>query len=112
MLDSQSCGLSGIVLVSTDISKRKKFQQHFAAGTARYFCNAAVWLLGLEHRLEHNMPLKGPTISFSLPNVARTPSMEPKEDMSGRADIMLVIDGSSSVNPTQFSEMKHFSVEV
>jgi hypothetical protein len=32
-------------------------------GTERYVCNATVWLLGLEFKLNHNLPLHGPTVN-------------------------------------------------
>jgi len=47
----------GRVVVDTGFTKL--WVQWKSAGTARYFGNAAVWLLGLDYRLQEGLPLHG-----------------------------------------------------
>jgi len=81
---------SGRIVLDTGFTKLWKNWEY--AGTARYICNATVWLLGLEYRLENNMPLRGPTRreNFALSRV-RTPLYEPEEVSEGLVDVVFVV---------------------
>lgn len=47
----------GRVIVDTGFTKN--YVDWDSAGTSRYITNAVVWLLGLEHKMLHNMPIAG-----------------------------------------------------
>jgi len=45
--------------VMIDCGFTKLYLQYDTAGTSRYICNACVWLLGLDHRIAIDAPLRG-----------------------------------------------------
>jgi len=99
----------GRVVVDTGFTKLwVKWQ---SAGTDRYVCNATVWLLALEYRLNKGFPLHGATNTIIRPR-GNTPLYAPVEVKSGKADVILVVDGSGSVRPTDFNDMRNFSIKL
>jgi len=99
----------GRVVVDTGFTKL--WVEWDSAGTERYVCNATVWLLGLDYKLNHNIPLRG--ANFNIPiMLGITPKNAPQEARSGKANVVLVVDGSGSVTRSQFNQMKKFSIKL
>lgn len=84
------------------------------AGTNRYVCNATVWLLGLELRIRlgKNLTNYGPIPSLPTNHPNLSPAHEPKEDTREKLDVLLIVDGSGSVEPKNFNKMREFCKKV
>jgi len=54
---NQSCRLGRVVV---DTGFTKLWTEWTSLGTERFVCNATVWLLGLEYRMNNQLPLRGP----------------------------------------------------
>lgn len=100
---------AGRIVVDCGYTKMWMNWEH--AGTERYFCNVAVWLLGLDFRLDNKLPIRGPINSLPTLRVDKTPAQAPKEFQSP-ADVFLVIDGSGSVGAADFEQMRTFSEQL
>lgn len=56
ILYKEAQGNKGRIVVDTGFTKL--WLQWDSAGTERYICNSAVWLLGIDYRIENNLPLR------------------------------------------------------
>jgi len=77
-------------------------------------CNATVWLLGLELRIRlgKNLTNYGPIPSLPTNHPNLSPAHEPKEDTREKLDVLLIVDGSGSVEPKNFNKMREFCKKV
>ncbi len=100
---------AGRIVVDCGYTKMWRNWEH--AGTERYFCNVAVWLLGLDFKLDNKLPIRGPINPSPTLRLDKTPIRVPKEFQSP-ADVLLVIDGSGSVGAADFEKMRQFSEQL
>jgi hypothetical protein len=102
----------GRILV--DVGFTKLWKEWENAGTARYYGNAAVWLLGLDYRLKFNYPVQG-KIGAATQQTCRV-STQPLENdipqvVGSGLDVVFVIDSSGSVGGG-WTNMMDFSADV
>jgi len=98
----------GRVVVDTGFTKL--WTEWKLTGNERYICNATVWLLGIDYRLNNGLPLKG-KLSDTKVQYGRTPMKIPIPIVTG-ADIILVLDGSGSVGSEGFEQIRRFCKEL
>jgi len=84
-----------------------------SAGTARYICNATVWLLALEVRLNNKQPLRGPTEPNPIMSKNRTPAKAPGATKSvpqnlPRLDVVFVVHSPVSTGGKNIKKIKLF----
>jgi len=92
-----------------DTGFTKLWKEWNTEGNPRYICNATVWLLGLDYRMNCKYdPLKGP-LQINPPLNRLPPKLTtPKDTEIGTADIVMIIDGSGSVGEIGFESMRQF----